>query len=676
MQISKYLRPFLDMTFIKYAVIGVSGVVIDFILYTILVNLGLSPVIASVLSVSAGIVNNFFLNAYFNFRKTSSLGRRFISFYLIGFTGVIMSVLFIYVLHNIFGFDPIVAKLVSVLPIIIFQFLFNKSISFSENPYQIPWKALALFLTAMITFSIFIFNAPYYDFTDEADNLLGGQFIASNNGTLYIDYFSHHMPLTYFVSALLFFIIGTKLIAIKVAFGVAMALWILSMSRHLYKAFGLIAFIAFTLLVALTQTLSWSHMILGETLAAFAIAHALILFITSNKRSPSWPDIISYSLLASIVVLSVLSYLPIALLLYSMGLWVLYKYELGQKRLFSITNVGKILLTLSVYVLPYIFVMGYFVLTHSLSEFREQAINFNTLYYSQFTSDAPISKLDAALSIVQGITQSLYSVVTFQPNVKSPIIAALFCLVVILSLTVLYRSKLIIVSVVTSIILLLSSSRGGATTLFSNSDTVRSSIVLSIVGILVIAIALMMLSKREIKKDIVKRWFGVSAFLFIILISLSSISLMSTIGREYVKGKATVDTKLEPGSPATVINLVNSPDDYYWIGPIDFSSQIKTNSQFASNHRFYAPWHAACGSCTTDLLGDLETNKPTIIAFSKDVSIWGHKPKDYAPQLMAFLDSNYYKLSDPALSNFYFRNEKASSINKALGAKGYEISEK
>ena len=673
---NSFLHHFLDSTFYKYALIGVSGVVLDFILYTVLVQLGMSPIIASVISVSAGIINNFFLNAYLNFKKTSNLGRRFISFYLIGFTGVIISVLFIFVLHNIFGLHPLVAKLLSIVPIIIFQFLFNKSISFSDNPSIIPWKALTLFAVSVVTITGFIFNAPYYDFTDEADNLLGGQFIANGSGILYIDYFSHHMPLPYFIVAPLFVILGTKLVAIKVAFGIIMSLWLLAMSRHLYRAFGLVSFISFTLLIAFTQVLSWSHMLLGETLAGFAIVHALILLITARARRPAWPDIVTYSVLAGIVSMSVLSYLPIVAVIYAIALWTIYYYILDKKNPLSLRNFTKMLIAGFIVATPYIVFFIYLVLTHSFAEFKEQAISFNSLYYSQYTTDAPTSKIDALLSIGQGISHSFYSVLGFQPVVKVPIIAWTFCIAVFVSLFLIFNRGLKAIAGVALFMFMLSASREGPITLFSNSDTVRSSIIITLVGVLIISVALALIDKKSLRKDITQRLsVGVIA-VFAALVLLLGISTMSTIARDYLRGKATVDTRLEPGSPATVINLINTDTDYYWIGPIDFSSQLKISSKFASNHRFYAPWHSKCQTCSDDLLGDLERNRPKVIALGKNVSIWGNKPKDYAVTLIKYIDRNYYQLSDPALANFYFSNEHATTINKILGAKGYEISKK
>src|SRR5580765_6649446 len=57
----------------RYAVIGVTGVLLDTLLFVLLTGAGVIPVLATVMSTVAGIVNNYILNARFNFRTPLNL---------------------------------------------------------------------------------------------------------------------------------------------------------------------------------------------------------------------------------------------------------------------------------------------------------------------------------------------------------------------------------------------------------------------------------------------------------------------------------------------------------------------------------------------------------------------------------------------------------------------------
>lgn len=662
-------KEFMDMQFLRYAIIGITGVIIDFILFLILVKIGVPAVIASIVSVSIAIVNNFLLNAYLNFKKKDHLWWRFLSFYTVGATGVVLSALFIVLFHNIIGISEIYAKLLSVPFIVVFQYLFNKYASFAEDSAQIPWRQLAIFCACILILTIFAANAPYYNFTDENDNLLGAQLIAQDQLIIYKEYFSHHMPLTYFIAAPLFLILGTNLIAIKVVFGICMGLWLLMMSRHLLFKFGIKIFIAFTGLVAISQTLAWSHMLLAETLIGFALCHALILFITRDAKSRNKKiEGVTYALLACIPVMSSLSYAPISIFIYLMWFWRIIE---NRKSL----TVGTLVLYAISALLPYILFVSYLVATHSLSEFKEQAVTFNTLYYSQYSTDAPTSKIDAALSIIQGSFGSLYNTLTDASFIVKQPLSFIFTVCLLASLAIVAFARKWLYLALFGGAIILSASRGGFTAAFSNNDQARAGIILSIIGLLLCTYAIhLLLSLKSLKKSSL-RYYVTPLFVIggTILIT-ASVTQVSTILRDYSGNKNTVKLNEEPGSPSTVINAVNNVSDYYWIGPIDFSSQVITKSNNASKYRFYPPWVYSCNSCSQELIKDIQSTKPKVIALNTDMTIWGHNVGSYTKDLVDSLDNRYYQIdSDARLKHFYFLKEDMNDINTKLEKAGYEL---
>lgn len=134
--------------FILYILIGFTGLTLDFITFVILTRyLGLHEQIVNPISMSVGITNNFFLNAFFNFKKTDSLFKRYISFYLVGVIGIFISAWFLWFFNDFLGNNvqaildgalPFLrqyriefVKAVSIIVIAIIQFFMNKRISFN-----------------------------------------------------------------------------------------------------------------------------------------------------------------------------------------------------------------------------------------------------------------------------------------------------------------------------------------------------------------------------------------------------------------------------------------------------------------------------------------------------------------------------------------------------------------
>lgn len=119
--------------FILYALIGATGVTIDIVTYFITTKyLGWGVLAANFVSITLGIINNFFLNLRFNFRVTDKLLERFWIFYGVGFIGLGLSELLLAVFHYALGLDGLTAKGLTLLPVLLFQFVLNRRFSFGN----------------------------------------------------------------------------------------------------------------------------------------------------------------------------------------------------------------------------------------------------------------------------------------------------------------------------------------------------------------------------------------------------------------------------------------------------------------------------------------------------------------------------------------------------------------
>ncbi|MDR3591374.1 MAG: GtrA family protein [Negativicutes bacterium] len=120
--------------FIKYSLIGGIGVSLDMVLFVALTRWLLWPyLIANTVSVSVGITNNFFFNAYFNFRTTDKLWQRYASFFSVGLFGLLLSSCLLFVLINIASLSQITAKALTIGLVAIAQYALNKNITFRRK---------------------------------------------------------------------------------------------------------------------------------------------------------------------------------------------------------------------------------------------------------------------------------------------------------------------------------------------------------------------------------------------------------------------------------------------------------------------------------------------------------------------------------------------------------------
>lgn len=119
----------------RYALIGVSGVSIDFLAYALFIWLGLHPVLSTLLSTPLGILNNYVWNSRLNFRMALSKerGARFL---VVGISGLVASALLISSLSAI-GATALVAKMCSIPLVVFAQFLLNKFWTFSIRTSQL-----------------------------------------------------------------------------------------------------------------------------------------------------------------------------------------------------------------------------------------------------------------------------------------------------------------------------------------------------------------------------------------------------------------------------------------------------------------------------------------------------------------------------------------------------------
>lgn len=118
---------------ILYGIIGSCTATLDFLIFTALTQgLNLYYIIANIISCSTGILCSFLLNRKYNFKVTDHTARRLLIFVAVGLTGMLLSSLILRITIEQLQWNELLSKLVSIVIVVLFQFLLNKHISFRE----------------------------------------------------------------------------------------------------------------------------------------------------------------------------------------------------------------------------------------------------------------------------------------------------------------------------------------------------------------------------------------------------------------------------------------------------------------------------------------------------------------------------------------------------------------
>lgn len=117
-----------------YGIIGGMSVVLDFIVFFVLTYFFPEYyLLANIVSVNCGIVNSFLLNRRYNFKVKDRFIFRFIVFYLVGMTGLLISSGILYLLVDRVGINLLVSKVMTIFVVTVFQFFLNKNVTFRQH---------------------------------------------------------------------------------------------------------------------------------------------------------------------------------------------------------------------------------------------------------------------------------------------------------------------------------------------------------------------------------------------------------------------------------------------------------------------------------------------------------------------------------------------------------------
>lgn len=126
--------------FIRFALVGLSGVMVDLgVFYLLYKHSGLPLNFSTILSTEVAIINNFFLNDVWTFgnvpqeKSISQRFRRFLNFNLICVFGLILNGLIVNGLFYIFEINEYIAKLIAIACVSFWNFWLNIKLNWQIN---------------------------------------------------------------------------------------------------------------------------------------------------------------------------------------------------------------------------------------------------------------------------------------------------------------------------------------------------------------------------------------------------------------------------------------------------------------------------------------------------------------------------------------------------------------
>ena len=165
---------------------------------------------------------------------------------------------------------------------------------------------------------IFFTNSQYVSYPDEFVNLLGGQFILEGK-VPYREFFDHHLPGAWYLSAFLLLFSSGSFITFRFLWGLVQFLTLYFVGQFIHKrskeAYSY--FLGFFLLYPFLTVYYWTHLFIADGIAfLFFSALFWMLFVESYQNSSSLKTHILLSLINVAFIFSSLSYIYIALLFY------------------------------------------------------------------------------------------------------------------------------------------------------------------------------------------------------------------------------------------------------------------------------------------------------------------------------------------------------------------------
>lgn len=506
-------------------------------------------------------------------------------------------------------------------------------------------KYLLLFFS--ILFLVYLANTYHTNFPDEFDNITGGWYI--NHGILpYTGFFAHHNPAAYYIASLITLFTKQSFVQFRIVWtGLLFTASVVSFVylRRLFGTKSTRFFLLYLMFLGISATYYWGHMLLSETVVGYALipAYALVFLKYIRRERLSLFDIWCVSILSALGLLTSFTFI------FAIAGFLIFTliYFMRCEGLFSRNTLGAVLILVS----PYLLFLIYLVTTKSLHEFYFQSIYYNREYYIYNfpTVAGKVSKhpLRHAASIFYNVSND-FALLLLQVrdfNFSFPVNISLFvgnaALLIYLFLKREYRLAAFIYYFLVYL--------NARSEPLNSAETDFHSTVYIMVSLFHLAFVFFKMAEEY--ENVLTNARKLLYQILLIIISIYGVFLINFFYRSFAE---KVYTKVMGQMPriydapvaAPIINKIVSRDEYFWIGPLEFQELLYINGKLPSKYHWFLPASSRSDKIKTEIIQDLTKNRPKVIVFKEDYTIFGVKPQEFNSTIVKFLREHYFRLED------------------------------
>lgn len=529
-------------------------------------------------------------------------------------------------------------------------------------------------LVFVFVFILFFINTFETNFPDEFDNIVGGLYITK--GVLpYKGFFSHHGPVAYLIASPITLFTQQSFVNFRIVFSAILSLFLLGnyliLKRQL-KTQKITEFLYYLILLGLSATYFWGHMLLADSLSGYLLIPAYVLiFLKSVKQQKlTFIDIGIVSILTSLTFFTSITYSYVVLI---MNLFVLFIYLLQHKKNLIHADTLKVFL---IFLIPYLIFLMYFLVTGSLKQYIQQGILYNkNIYiynYPRPEGSTSLNPLRYAIVIFHQFYGNyrglLEQVKDF--NFAYPFNITLAVINISLLAFLLIQKNY---SLFLFVLGLLIFSNPRSNPLNSKETDFQSSvyIMLSLFNLPLILLAL----KNELNKVLPFAKKLIFSLLFIISTIYTFFFVLYIFNaffeKTYQKYMGMAPLIYDRPQVAPLINKLITKDDYFWIGPHEFEELLYLNGKWPSKYHWFLGAHSKIPSIRKEFMDDIQKNKPKVIVYKRDFSEFGQNPDSLNALLVGFLDSDYFQIGSISSISAEYTLKAANPLNFRLAEELY-----
>lgn len=518
-------------------------------------------------------------------------------------------------------------------------------------------KQKDVFIGLGLFFLYFILLLSYLKqpfFCDEADNFLGGMVVASG-GDVYNEFISQHMPIMYYICAVFRILGANSIIDYRLfSYGLFAGIWVIMYYRYAPK-FGKTVMGLFPIgyIIAMAWYLPLSNSILSDQTQAMGLMILFLeflIFVDYRKISFSNSFWIAFGIFISFGTAFVSIFGIFGIMVAVLGI------ELRQRRRkkVGILKWSKIIFFKYRYViilslLPFAILVIWYIITGNFRNFVLGAYRINTEVYSKYLGGFGESPIVTFFDVIKnyfvyfntGIMQ------IHSDPVKGLIILINISINVIFVLKHL-KKDLLIGSLMIPVILL-SSPRG-----FDGFHSMPYYMLTIFMGS---QLLFEVWNSNKLRENSKVR--TVSLIMLMVLI----LPYGTNFTNIYISIETLIKREIPPNTYAEIADKLLMPDERIYTMGLDFNKYIELDRLPVVSAASTTPWtYEVYGR---DELEGLKEYEPKMIFYYPEQETWGYKYKEYAGEIVDFIEGNYTPLSQE-YEEIYIKNDFIEEARKRL----------